>query len=136
MESGRTVGPRAAMLGTVDEMGHPVMQMWSDPTTENPGLGDTEVWEVYNFTADAHPIHLHEVQFQVVNRQPLMTDTEGMSLAPATPAGPPNGPVAWETGFKDTVIAYPGQVTRLKVKFDLPGQYVCTATSSSMKTTK
>ena len=123
-EKFRHVGPRAAVLGTVDDMGYPMMQMWGDPITENPGLGDTEIWEIYNFTADAHPIHLHEVQFQVVNRQPLLTDEEGMSLAPATLAGPPKEPEEWETGFKDTVITYPGQVTRIKAKFDLPGQYV------------
>jgi len=120
----RDVGPREALLGTVDDMGFPIPMMWMDPITENPGLGDTEVWEIYNFTADAHPIHLHEVQFQVVNRQPLMTDAEGMTMAPVMPAGPPVGPEPWETGYKDSVIAYPGQVTRIKAKFDLPGQYV------------
>ncbi|MGD8823611.1 MAG: twin-arginine translocation signal domain-containing protein, partial [Myxococcales bacterium] len=31
---------------------------WFQPTTETPTLGGTEIWEVYNFTADAHPIHL------------------------------------------------------------------------------
>lgn len=120
----KDIGPRAAILGMVDEMGYPMPTMWSDPITENPGLGDTEIWEIYNFTADAHPIHLHEIMFQVVDRQPLLTDEEGMSLAPATLAGPPRGPEVWETGFKDTVIAYPGQVTRIKARFDLPGQYV------------
>jgi spore coat protein A len=98
--------------------------MWMDEITENPMVGDTEVWEIYNFTADAHPIHLHEVQFQVVNRQPLLADEEGMTLAPATLAGPPTGPEPSETGYKDTVIAYPGQVTRIKATFDLPGLYV------------
>jgi bilirubin oxidase len=37
--------------------------------------------------------------------------------------GPPRPPEAWETGFKDTVIAYPGEITRIKGKFDLPGRY-------------
>jgi len=82
------------------------------------------IWEVFNFTADAHPIHLHQVMFQVVDRQELITDAEGMSLAPAQLAGKPFQPEAWETGFKDTVVAYPGQVTRLKVKFDIPGKFV------------
>jgi spore coat protein A, manganese oxidase len=118
------VGPRAAVLGTVDEMGYPMMQMWSDPITENPGLHDTEIWEIYNFTMDAHPIHLHEIMFQVMNRQPLMLGEENMTMMPAMLDGPPVPPEPWETGFKDTVIAYPGQVTRIKAKFDLPGQYV------------
>jgi FtsP/CotA-like multicopper oxidase with cupredoxin domain len=59
---------------------------------------------------DAHPIHIHEVQFQVVARQPF--------------AGPARPPESWETGFKDTVIAYPGEITRIKATFDLPGRYV------------
>ena len=33
-------------------------------------------------------------------------------------------PEPWETGFKDTVIAYPGQVTRVKATFANAGQYV------------
>ena len=104
------VGPRAALLGTLDHEGEPVHRTWDDPITENPALGATEVWEIYNFTEDAHPIHIHEVQFQVVDRQPF----EGIA----------RGPESWETGFKDTVIAYPEEVTRVKVMFDLAGLYV------------
>ncbi len=33
-------------------------------------------------------------------------------------------PETWESGYKDTVIVYPGQLTRVKAKFDLPGLYV------------
>jgi bilirubin oxidase len=120
----RNVGPAAALLGTMDEFGFPMPMMWSDPITENPRLGETELWEIYNFTADAHPIHLHELQFQVVNRQPLIADEEGMTSAPARLAGPPVGPESWETGYKDTVLAYPAQVTRIKARFDLPGLFV------------
>jgi FtsP/CotA-like multicopper oxidase with cupredoxin domain len=98
--------------------------MWDDPITENPGLNDTEIWELFNFTADAHPIHIHELQFQVVNRKPLETDGEGITVIPASLGGASIPPEAWETGFKDTVLAYPGQVTRVKAKFDLPGRYV------------
>ncbi len=39
--------------------------------SELPREGDTEVWEIVNLTADAHPIHLHLVQFQLMNRQSL-----------------------------------------------------------------
>jgi len=56
-------GPAEAVLGTVDEMGMPMHMMWSDPITENPNVGDTEDWEFYNFTADAHPMHIHEITF-------------------------------------------------------------------------
>jgi bilirubin oxidase len=120
----RDVGPRAALLGIMHGSGNPAALMWDDRTTENPGLNDTEIWEIYNFTADAHPIHLHELQFQVVDRQALASDNEGMSLPRARLVGDPIPPEPWETGFKDTVIAYPGQVTRLKATFDLPGQFV------------
>jgi spore coat protein A len=37
--------------------------------TELPRVGSTEVWEIINLTGDAHPIHLHLVQFQILNRQ-------------------------------------------------------------------
>jgi bilirubin oxidase len=95
--------PSAALLGTADG---PLL--WMDPITENPGVGDIETWKIHNFTEDAHPIHVHQVMFRVLGRGP---------------GG--NSPVEpWETGWKDTVIAYPGEVTRIKAKYDLPGFYV------------
>ncbi len=89
---------------------------WMDAITENPAVNATEVWEIYNFTMDAHPIHLHEVMFEVMNRQPFDMATGALGASrPPEPA---------ETGVKDTVIAYPGEITRLKARFDLPGLYV------------
>jgi spore coat protein A len=72
-------------------------------------VGTTEVWEIHNFTVDAHPIHVHLVMFQVVNRE----DGQGQV----------RDPEPWETGWKDTVIAYPGEITR-KARFDVAGRYV------------
>jgi FtsP/CotA-like multicopper oxidase with cupredoxin domain len=43
---------------------------------------------------------------------------------PFQPDGSISGPEPWETGFKDTVIAYPGQVTRVRATFVNPGQFV------------
>jgi FtsP/CotA-like multicopper oxidase with cupredoxin domain len=103
-------GPIEAELGTLDGAGNPVPLDWDHAITENPALGSIEIWEIHNFTEDAHPIHIHEVQFQVVNRQPF--------------AGATRQPESWETGFKDSVIAYPGEITRVKALFDLPGLYV------------
>jgi spore coat protein A len=118
-------GPAEAMLGTVDASGMPMHHMWSDPITENPSVGDTEVWEFYNFTADAHPMHVHEVTFEVVNREGLMLDPlTGEPVRPVQLSGNVRSPEAWESGLKDTVIAYPGEVTRIKAKFDVPGQFV------------
>ena len=117
-------GPAEALLGITDAEGHPVNKMWMDPVTENPNVGDTEVWEFYNFTADAHPMHVHEVVFEVVNRQSLVTNDDGETLPPAQLVGDPRPPEAWESGFKDTVIAYPGEVTRVRAQFNRPGQYI------------
>ncbi len=117
-------GPSEAMLGRVNAAGLPEHHMWSEPVTENPSVGDTEVWEFYNFTADAHPMHVHEVTFEVVNRQALVTNEDGETEPPARLVGDPRPPEAWESGVKDTVIAYPGEVTRIKAKFNTPGQFV------------
>ena len=103
------VAPKQALLGTVDADGLGVPLMWNDPVTENPGVGDTEVWEIHNYTEDAHPIHVHLVQFEVVEREGPDGD---------------RGPEPWEAGPKDTVIAYPGEVTRIRAHFDLAGLYV------------
>ena len=82
-------GPSEAMLGTVDADGMPMEQMWSDAVSENPSVGDTEIWEFYNFTADAHPMHVHEVTFEVVNRQALVTNDDGETEPPAQLVGDP-----------------------------------------------
>jgi FtsP/CotA-like multicopper oxidase with cupredoxin domain len=115
-------GPIEAVLGTI-EAGLPVEHLWMDPVTENPGVGDTEIWELYNATADAHPMHVHEVTFEVVDREGLAMDGEDPEF-PLRTNGIVTPPEPWETGFKDTVIAYPGQVTRIKATFATPGQYV------------
>ena len=116
-------GPVAALLGTVGGSGLLVERKWMDEVTENPAVGATEVWEIYNATADAHPIHIHEVAFQVVNRQPIFVDEENgtVQVDAGTTSSPPE---SWEHGWKDTVIAYPGQVTRLRLRFTNPGQFV------------
>ncbi len=104
-------GPREAQLGGVSPDGMGMPMMWADPVTESPGVGDTEIWEIHNYTEDAHPIHVHLVMFEVVNREFV----EGHAIVP---------PETWERGFKDTVIAYPEMITRIKATFDLPGRYV------------
>jgi FtsP/CotA-like multicopper oxidase with cupredoxin domain len=82
------------------------------------------VWELYNGTADAHPMHIHEITFEVVNRQQLESDEEGIANQPFRLVGSPTPPESWENGLKDTVISYPGQVTRVKGRFNTPGQFV------------
>lgn len=128
--------------------------------SELPKEGAVELWEIVNLTADAHPIHLHLVQFQVLNRQGFNVSRYGGVYAASFPAvpgvmgctggvfcpgyGPPlaygpsaasggkyggnpdvtrflqgtsRPPAAQETGWKDTVLALPGTVTRLLVRW-------------------
>jgi FtsP/CotA-like multicopper oxidase with cupredoxin domain len=103
-------GPTHAMLGLVSGSGEGEPRQWMDPVTENPIAGDTEEWAIHNFTEDAHPIHLHVVQFEVIGRQ----DASGVR----------RNPEAWERGTKDVVIAYPGEITRVKATFDVEGRFV------------
>lgn len=132
--------------------------------TEMPVEGETEMWEIINLTADAHPIHLHLVQFQLVNRQVFDIGGYTATYDAAFPGGTLNGvvippgafmaaygpplhyetgnpdawggnpdvtpflvnrkkatvpipPLPYETGWKDTVIMYPGEVTRIMVRY-------------------
>lgn len=117
--------------------------------SELPDEGTTEVWEIVNLTADAHPIHLHLVQFQVLNRQGFNFSRYNKAYEKSFPGGafmpaygPPldyntgnaralggnpdivpylqdgvTPPNANEAGWKDTAVMYPGQVTRIAVRF-------------------
>jgi spore coat protein A, manganese oxidase len=131
LEEGSAVfadAPAEALLGTVagDPNVAPVVwtkRLWMDAVTENPAVGATEIWELYNATADAHPIHIHELVFEVINRQAIFVN-EATEEVQVVPGSIPEPPEPWETGFKDTVIAYPGQVTRVKARFNTPGQFV------------
>ena len=116
-------GPVEALLGNVDEDGELVELHWADPVSENPTVGAIEVWELYNATADAHPMHIHEVAFEVVEREGLVLEGDDVAI-PVRTDGVVTPPEDWESGVKDTVIAYPGQVTRVKARFDNPGQFV------------
>jgi FtsP/CotA-like multicopper oxidase with cupredoxin domain len=111
---------------------------WHSPTTENPAVDSTEIWEIYNATVDAHPVHLHLVNFEVLGRQtftatpvqiPVLqhngtqgtgTKLTNIILGDSVPL--PQGHV--ERAPKDMVTALPGQVTRIKAHFDKPGRYV------------
>lgn len=109
--------------------------------TDLTKLNDTETWELYNLTPDAHPMHLHLVAFQVVDRQALIDPVTGLPFAPpmllppintpvnaATVGLSPAGPVAPAANelnaWKDTLFMPPGTVTRVRAKFDIPGLYV------------
>ena len=108
---------------------------------EAPKLNSVEEWDIVNTTGDAHPIHLHLTQFRLLNRQafdePTYTAAVNTKLpAPGLPdpsvsgqgpwpaqaaaaylQGQPTPPAANERGWKDTIVALPGQVTRIIVPF-------------------
>jgi len=118
--------------------------------TELPQVGDTEIWEIINITADAHPMHTHLTSFQVIDRQLFdaavwtanydallvgngvlpghgppnqynIRNADG-AIGGNPPIGPsllglPVQPLLSETGWKDTVISYPGEVTRIAVRW-------------------
>ena len=93
---------------------------WSDAVTENPSVGALEMWNLVNATDDAHPIHVHLVQFQALERRPFDKETFEAS-GDVVFTGPPVPPDANERpAWKDTIKAYPGMVTRILAKFDLP----------------
>ena len=114
-------GPLEATLGRVDAGGQVLSDGWADVVTENPDTGTTELWELYNTTGDAHPMHVHEVAFEVVDREGLVFDEEDEVAVPIQLAGNVRGPEPSENGVKDTVIAYPGEVTRIRARFPSKG---------------
>jgi spore coat protein A, manganese oxidase len=141
------------LLGTVidgDLSGNNVAtaHTWFQPPTETPAYDSTEIWEIYNFTADAHPIHLHLVNFEILNRQDFEYDITGTqnttqhngttgqapeisNIRNFTPA--PVGSVYFEDAPKDMVTSLPGdpegisptgQLVRIKAHFNKSGRYV------------
>ncbi len=102
-------GPKAAVLGVTGRGGGSV-RMWDDLIEQTPTVGTAEKWELWNWSADAHPIHIHLVKFRVMSRRVIGGDYESAEVT--------------ESGWKDTVISYPGEVTTVAAKFDTAGLYV------------
>ena len=95
-----------------------------DPVTENPVNGSTEIWEFVNTTMDTHPIHLHAVHFQLLDRCSFdvtrQRRTSEVLLTGQVMAARPE-----EQGWKDTIVCPPGQVTRIIIPFaGEPGRFV------------
>ncbi|HYI32161.1 MAG TPA: multicopper oxidase domain-containing protein [Glaciibacter sp.] len=128
------------LVENLNEFGSPLMALLNNRTFEAPGattvvgVDTLEQWELINTTVDAHPIHLHFTQFQVLNRQkfdsagyltatygaqPLPPDTGPFPPPPVDPflRGGAKLPAPNEQGWKDTVVAMPGEVTRIMVPF-------------------
>lgn len=140
------------MLGTVDEdlsgTNVATAYTWFQPATETPSPDSTEIWEIYNFTADAHPIHLHLVNFEILDRLDFVYDVTGTQTTTqhnGTTGNAPEvsnirdlqaaavGPEYFENAPKDMVTSLPGdpdgapptgQMVRIKAHFNKSGRYV------------
>lgn len=118
------------LLGTLAEG----TKSFHEPADIFPVLGSTEVWEFWNTTVDAHPIHMHLVRFRIANREnfsapiaakAMANGWTGVALAaPPVLAGRPTPAPLTEQGWKDTVVCPPGMVTRVITQFTQPGKYV------------
>ncbi|MGH9476404.1 MAG: multicopper oxidase family protein [Terriglobales bacterium] len=112
-----------------DPQGQPRLMLldgkfWHDAVSEQPRLGETEIWEFVNPTDDTHPIHLHMVRFQILGRRYFDT-SEYLVSERLRFTSPVETPGADEWGWKDTVRCYPGALTRIIVPFEgFAGRYL------------
>lgn len=104
------------LTATTDEFGRPMLllndRMYHDPATEKPSLDSVEIWNFINATPFIHPIHLHLIQFKILERRPFdleIYQNEGIVQF----TGPPEEPRDYERGWKDTVKADAGKVTKI-----------------------
>jgi spore coat protein A len=102
----RADDPCGGGVWRINELGY-------DDITEMPRLGTTEIWRFINRSGEAHPMHLHLVQFQVLDRQPFVISDDEV-----VPTGNPNAPELEEQGWKDTVVVPPFQITRIIARFE------------------
>jgi spore coat protein A len=113
-----------------DRAGNPVVMLlnrtpWHMPVTETAKLGSTEIWSFVNLTDDTHPIHLHHVRFQVMDRRSFDRDVYLLQNATLRFTSAPTGPNPNEAGWKDVVQCPPNMVTRIHISFDgYPGRYL------------
>ena len=121
---------RTLTLDEMDDMvGDPVTMLlnqshWCAPITEEPVLDTVEIWNIVNLTEDAHPIHLHLVRFQILDRRRFDVSLFQMRRT-LRHTGRAIAPEPGEAGWKDTVRVDPGMVTRIIVRFSgYPGRYV------------
>jgi FtsP/CotA-like multicopper oxidase with cupredoxin domain len=126
-------------------------QTWSAQISEKIVVGTTEDWMIVNPSDSVHQIHLHLVQFQIVQRQafnitaymaewttlngkpPLDHPTINVPSLDPYLIGQPIPPAPNEQGWKDTVQVYSGEVTTIRIRFaqqdDTPFPFDATAGS-------
>jgi spore coat protein A len=130
MPESAVVKTRMLTLVEVDDLAQrPVAMLlnnthWNMPVTENPVLDSTEIWNLINTTDDSHPIHLHLVRFQILDRRSFDV-TAYWTTGKLNYFGPAIPPDPSEAGWKDTVRADPAMVTRIIIRFEgFTGRYV------------
>jgi spore coat protein A len=97
---------------------------WDMPVTEKPVLDTVEIWELINTTEDSHPIHLHLVRFQILDRRNF-DELAYRTRREVRYTGSAMAPDAYEAGWKDTVRVHSLMVTRIIVRFEgYAGRYV------------
>jgi spore coat protein A, manganese oxidase len=113
-----------------DPAGNPMVMLlnrtpWHLPVTETAKLGSTEIWSFVNLTDDTHPIHLHHVRFQVLDRQSFDRDVYLLQNATLRFTDTTTAPNPNEQGWKDVVQCPPNMVTRIHISFaGYPGRYL------------
>lgn len=88
---------------------------YGDPVTELPKLNSIELWQFVNTTDDAHAMHLHLVQYQILHRQGF--NTRAFAQGKLELVGSPRPPAPNEAGWKDTAVVNPGEVLTIIVHF-------------------
>ena len=112
-----------------DKIGNSMLMLlnrkhWHEPVTETPRLNTTEIWEFVNLTEDLHPMHLHLVRFQILDRRVFdvfaYQNDQGVRYV-----GPAVLPEPNELGWKDVVQCPAAMITRIIVRFEgYPGKYL------------
>jgi spore coat protein A len=98
----------------------PAVQTFLDVPTEVAIKGEVQTWDIYNTTADTHPMHFHLVNVEVLKRRQWAFNPDGTPKFPLTPIGPDLPIDDNERGWRETVRMNPGEVTTVAMKFDLP----------------
>ncbi len=92
--------------------------------TEDPIIGQMEMWRIINAGLGVHPIHIHQIQFQMLDRIPFDVNLYNLNGSIQL-TGDPEPPAESNQGWKDTIQADPGYVTRLMMRFGpYEGRYV------------
>lgn len=101
-------------------------ETWEDPVTISPVVGSTEIWEIINLANAPHPIHVHLIQFQVLNQQRIDTDSYRNNQCSTSIAYPndgtcfldyPQSPSVDQIGWKDLVVSWDDFVLRIVLQF-------------------